>query len=153
MRNCYNRMGFTSIKLLQWTAEVTETQIWEICTTQHLYMQTFVFLRLFYEFEIKNQWAIFPYVILILLLCINISDEWLKFYPRIAFEPVRNFFPQDPKYTKMQNESRLLARPCRNSTKYQRSAPVLHSQDILIMFSNCCNIKVSSPCCMCLQLT
>lgn len=26
--NCYNRMGFTCIKFLQWTGEVTETVMW-----------------------------------------------------------------------------------------------------------------------------
>lgn len=79
---------------------------------------------------------------------------WMvKFYLRIAFEPVRKFFPPNPKCMKMQNESVLLAHPCCKSTKYQSSALVLDSRDILIMFSNCSNSKVSSPCCMCLQLT
>lgn len=67
--------------------------------------------------------------------------------------PVRKYFPPNPKCTKMQKQSGLSARPHCKSRKYQSSALVLDSQGILIVFSNCCNSKVNSPCCMYLQLT
>lgn len=62
-----------------------------------------------------------------LLLSVRVWDGWSKFYPRIAFQSVRKFFPSNQECTRMQNDSGLLTCPRCKSAKYPHSAHVLDS--------------------------